>query len=78
MKFKQKKSNEKIKDNGFRAVRELLAENYMIHSLNDIMEAIVKEDEESENNPDIREELNINPEEVKKYIEDLTIDEEDK
>jgi len=50
----------------------------MIHSLNDIMEAIVKEDEESENNPDIREELNINPEEVKKYIEDLTIDEEDK
>ncbi len=78
MKHKQKRATEKIKDNGFRAVRELLAESYMIHSLNDIVDAIAREDEESENNPDVREELDINPEQVKQYIENLNIDEEEK
>ena len=42
---KQQESEERLKQNGFKAVRKLLATNYMIRSLNDIVEAVAQEDE---------------------------------
>ena len=43
---KQQESEERLKQNGFKAVRKLLATNYMIRSLNDIVEAVAQQDEE--------------------------------
>ena len=48
---KQQESEERLKQNGFKAVRKLLATNYMIRSLNDIVEAVAQQDEDENLEP---------------------------
>ncbi|MBQ9457891.1 MAG: polyphosphate kinase 2 family protein [Bacilli bacterium] len=43
--MKQEEDDKKLKEKGFKAVRKLLASNYIIHSAQDIMDAISQEQE---------------------------------
>lgn len=45
---KQQESDERVKKQGFKAVNKLLAENYMIRSMEDIMDAIASEGEDED------------------------------
>ena len=70
---KQKVADEKTKKSGFKAVRKLLAENYMIRSVNDIMDAIAKEDENEDEigASEPAEEIEFTAEEVREHLADL-------
>ena len=77
---KQKIANTKIKNSGFKAVQKLLAENYMVRSMSDIMEAIAKEEEALEEEPSSEndnEELNLTPQEVRQHVKELVAEEEE-
>ncbi len=72
---KQAESDEKLKENGFKAVRKLLAENYMIRSLNDIMDAIAEtpaeEKEEAEEEGEEDDESTRSPAEIREHIKEI-------
>ena len=55
---KQQESEERLKQNGFKAVRKLLATNYMIRSLNDIVEAVAQQGDEDRLEPSSEEGAN--------------------
>jgi hypothetical protein len=76
---KQKIANDKIKNTGFKAVQKLLARNYMIHSMNDIMNAIAAEEEalEEDTTPEENEELVLTPKEVREHVKELVKEDED-
>jgi hypothetical protein len=77
---KQAESDEKLKENGFKAVRKLLAENYMIRSLNDIMDAIAEtpaeEKEEAEEEGEEDDESTRSPAEIREHIKEIVEDNE--
>lgn len=77
---KQKIANNKIKNSGFKAVQKLLAENYMVRSMSDIMNAIAQEEEKLEDEPtvDDKEEMNLTPQEVRQHVKELMEEDEDK
>ena len=72
---KQQESDEKLKKAGFKKVRELLAENYMINSMQDIMDAIAAQEDGPEEAPPPTEEdddeLDQSAEEVRKGIQEI-------
>jgi len=76
---KQKIANDKIKNTGFKAVQKLLAQNYMIHSMSDIMNAIAAEEEalEEDTTPEENEELVLTPKEVREHVKELVKEDED-
>lgn len=53
---KQQEADERIKKAGFKKVRELLAENYMINSMQEIMDAIAAQEDTPEEAPPPKEE----------------------
>ena len=81
---KQQESDEKIKKSGFKAVRKLLAENYMIRSMTDIMDAIAEEDEEEEGAPadsgsmgEDDPDTSLTPAEIREHLRELTKDDDE-
>lgn len=77
---KQKIANNKIKNSGFKAVQKLLAENYMVKSMSDIMNAIAAEEDklkDSESNENKEPELELNPKQVREHIKELTSEDEE-
>ncbi len=72
---KQDESNERMKRNGFKNVRKLLASNYIIRSLGDIMDAVAAPSEEEDEIPAPEEEgeneETRNTSEIREHIKEI-------
>ncbi len=75
---KVEESEKSIKDNGFKAVTKLLGKSYIVHSMNDIMQAIADSEDEVKGGQleDEEETTSLTSEEVREHIKEI-IEEDD-